>query len=341
MTDKGKRPPLPWFWRMRWRLFACGLLLGAALAACLPTTPAPSPLPTLGATPTVSPTPASTFTAPPSPSPTPTATPTPAVLVGAGDIAICGQEGDDQTAYLLDQIPGAIFTAGDNSNEDGTLRQYQQCFEPSWGRHKERIYPSPGNHDYEVPDAADYFAYFGPAAGEPGKGYYSYDLGEWHIIALNSNCPWLIGGCGPDSPQAQWLQDDLAAHPARCTLAYWHHARWSSGLAGSAFWLGDLWRILYEHGADVVISGHDHDYERFVPQNPEGEPEPGGMRQFVVGTGGASQRPFGDTILPTSEVRHWGAFGVLKLTLYPGRYDWEFVPVDGASFTDSGSDVCR
>lgn len=324
----------------RWQALLGGWLLLALLAACQGLAPRPTATPLPSATPSASPSPAPTFTASPSPSPSPSPTPTPAVLVGAGDIAICGQEGDDQTAALLEQIPGEIFAAGDNSNEEGTLRQYQQCFDPSWGRFKERLHPVPGNHDYETAGALDYFTYFGAAAGEPGLGYYSYDLGAWHVIALNSNCPW-INGCGPDSPQAQWLLADLEAHPARCTLAYWHHARWSSGLAGSAFWLGDLWRILYEHGAEVVISGHDHDYERFARQNPEGELDPNGMRQFVVGTGGAGYYPFGETILPASEVRHSGTFGVLKLTLYPDRYDWEFIPVAGETFTDSGSEACR
>jgi hypothetical protein len=203
------------------------------------------------------------------------------------------------------------------------------------------MHPSPGNHDYLTEkNAASYFDYFGQAAGEPGKGYYSYDLGDWHIVALNSNC-LNIDGCGPSSPQVEWLKADLEAHPAACTLAYWHHPRWTSGLAENSFWLDAFWQVLYEHGAEIVVSGHDHDYERFAPQNPQGEADPeNGIRQFVVGTGGAGQRPFLGA-QPNSEVRNSGEFGVLKLTLYPDRYDWEFIPVEGAVFTDSGSTTCH
>jgi len=298
-----------------------------------PPTPTSTPLP-----PTFTPSPTATLT--PTPSPTPTLTPTPAPinLTGAGDIAVCGQEGDDHTAALLDQIQGEIFTAGDNSNEAGTTYQFTECFGPSWGRHKERIHPSPGNHDYMTPGAPDYYAYFGPAAGEPGKGYYSYDLGDWHIVALNSNCNHLA--CGPDSEQVAWLRADLEAHPSRCTLAYWHHPRFSSGLAGGSGLYG-FWQVLYEHGAEIVVNGHDHDYERFAPQDPDGNPDPQrGIRQFLAGTGGASQRGQGE-IMANSEIFHTGTYGVLKFTLYPDHYDWEFVPVAGESFTDSGSTPCH
>ncbi|MEA4909915.1 MAG: alkaline phosphatase [Chloroflexi bacterium] len=318
-------------------LLCLGLLAacGGALA------PTPTPVPTS----TDTPAPTGTPTLTPSPSATPTATPTatpqPAVLIGAGDIAICGQDGDDLTADLLAANPGEVFTAGDNNDENGTLFEYERCFDPSWGRFKDRMHPSPGNHDYNVDYAADYFTYFGEAAGQPRQGWYSYDLGGWHIVSINSNCPWLIGGCVSDSPQAQWLREDLEAHPAQCTLAYWHHPIWSSGLAGSSFWLGDLYQILYEHGAEVVVNGHDHDYERFAPQDPSGNlDEANGIRAFVVGTGGVSLRPF-DKPLPNSEVRSWDSYGVIKFTLYPDRYEWEFIPVEGGQFTDSGSGTCH
>ncbi len=233
-----------------------------------------------------------------------------------------------------------VFTAGDNVNENGTFHRFQTCFEPSWGRHKHRTRPSAGNHEYGVVGAADYFAYFGEAAGEPGKGYYTYRLGEWLIVVLNSNCG-AVGGCGPTSPQVQWLRQELSANPSECILAYWHHPRWSSGLAGSSFWLDAFWRTLHEFAADVVVSGHDHNYERFAPLNPDGEYDPQhGIRQFVVGTGGASQRPF-NKALPNSAVRHSGTFGVIKFALYPGRYEWEFIPVEGENFGDHGAAACN
>jgi hypothetical protein len=264
--------------------------------------------------------------------------PTPAVLTGAGDISVCGFPGAEQTAKLIDALPGEVFTAGDNTNESGELYQYQDCFEMTWGRFKDRLHPSPGNHDYMVPDAVDYFTYFGAAAGEPGKGYYSYELGDWHIVALNSNCNAVA--CGTNSAQMKWLQADLEAHPAKCTLAYWHHPRFSSGLAGT-FGMFNFWNVLYDYGVDVVVNGNDHDYERFAPQDPLGNQDlERGIREFVVGTGGASQRSF-DEIQPNSEVRNTGVYGVIQFTLYPDHYDWQFLPVAGGGFTDSGSTLCH
>jgi hypothetical protein len=267
------------------------------------------------------------------------------ILVGAGDIAVCGTSGAEQTAKLLDAIfaskpPGAIFTAGDNSNESGTAAQFSGCFHPTWGRHKPLIHPTPGNHDYGTSGATGYFGYFGPVAGDPKKGYYSYDLGAWHVVVLNGNCS-PAGGCGTGSPQETWLRADLAAKPATCTLAYWHQPRFSSGEHGSSSTYKPFWQALHDHGADVVLNGHDHDYERFAPQDPGGAADPKqGIRAFVVGTGGAGQRAFA-TIRANSEVRHTGTFGVLKLTLRPASYDWEFVPVAGKTFTDKGSSPCH
>ncbi|WP_160317551.1 metallophosphoesterase family protein [Ornatilinea apprima] len=302
-------------------------------------TPTPSLTPTPTATSTPTHTPTATPTQTPTPTNTPTPTPVPVVLAGAADISICGQDGDDRTAELLDQIPGAVFTAGDNSNEYGTMREYLECFDPTWGRQKDRMHPSPGNHDYLTERAADYYAYFGAAAGEIDKGYYSYDLGDWHIVALNSNCGWV--GCGVDSEQVAWLAEDLALSNKKCTLAYWHHPRWSSGVHGGSPWLDPFWQVLYQYGAEIVVSGHDHHFERFAPMNPQGQiDEQRGIRQFIVGTGGASQRGFGDEI-EGSEVRHRGDYGVIKFNLYPNYYEWEFISIEKDGFSDKGRGECH
>lgn len=297
----------------------------------LPTATALPPSPTATLPPTTAPTPTLT------PTLTITPAPTPVVLSGAGDIAVCGLQGSALTAKLLAKLPGTIFTAGDNSNESGEMYQYQQCFGPTWGQFLDRIRPAPGNHDYLAKGASNYYQYFGLSAGEPGLGYYSYDLGSWHIISLNSNCSQVA--CGPNSAQMEWLRADLAAHPSRCSLAYWHHPRFSSGLSGS-FGLKGFWDVLYEYGVDIVINGNDHDYERFAPQDPNGVADPEhGIREFVVGTGGAGQRVMLDP-QPNSEVRHTGTFGVLSLTLNDTSYDWQFLPIEGESFTDSGMGIC-
>lgn len=258
------------------------------------------------------------------------------VLVGAGDIASCGSTGDEATAALLDSIPGTVFTAGDNAYPAGSARQFARCYGPSWGRHKARTRPSPGNHDYRTAAAAAYFAYFGAQAGPVGRGYYSYDLGDWHVISLNSNTSMKAG-----SPQERWLRADLAATSKRCVLAYWHHARFSSSSNhGSQKQTQPLWEALYEHGAEIVISGHDHVYERFALQTPDGRMDADrGIREFVVGTGGAGHYDFG-TPLPNSEVRDNTTHGVLKLTLSRESYAWTFVP-SGGSFTDSGNGTCH
>ena len=270
--------------------------------------------------------------------PTETANP---VLVGAGDIATCRKEGDEATAKLLENIPGTVFTMGDNAYPSGTSRQFEDCYEPSWGRYKVRTRPAVGNHEYETDGASGYFDYFGSAAGPPSKGYYSYDLGDWHIVALNSMCE-NVGGCGPNSPMVGWLQKDLAANPGnKCTLAYFHHPLFSSGEHGNQTKMTATWEALYAANADVVVNGHDHDYERFAPQKPDGTLDPRrGIRQFVVGTGGGERRPF-RTIEPHSQAREDDTQGVLKLTLKPASYDWEFVPVAGETFTDSGTESCH
>jgi hypothetical protein len=264
----------------------------------------------------------------------------PAVLVGAGDIAGCNNEADEETAKLLDNIAGTVFTLGDSVYPNGTEITFSDCYDPTWGRHKARTRPTPGNHDYHVPDASGYFKYFGSAAGKVGKGYYSYEVHDWHIIVLNSECDE-IGGCDIDAPQGMWLQADLAENPSACTLAYWHKPRFSSGSAhGNNTEMQDFWQLLYDAGADVILNGHEHNYERFAPQDPDGVADSErGIRQFVVGTGGKSLYPFG-TIQPNSEIRNENTHGVLKLMLHPTSYEWEFIPIAGMQFTDSGSASC-
>lgn len=299
------------------------------LVGCIP---APTPL-----TPTPMTTKTQTEAVPPTltKTTTPTSTPDP-VLVGAGDIAACDNSGDEATANLLDGIDGTVFTTGDNAYPNGTASEFANCYDPSWGRHKARTYPSVGNHDYQTPNAAGYFSYFGPEAGKPTEGYYSYDLGAWHIIVLNSNISVDAG-----SAQEQWLRADLAAHPAVCTAAYWHHPRFSSGVVhGSSSSMQPLWQALYDYGADVVLNGHEHNYERFAPQDPQGNADPArGIREFVVGMGGRSHYEFG-TPIANSEVRNSDTYGVLKLTLHPTSYTWEFIPEAGKTFTDSGTALC-
>jgi hypothetical protein len=213
-------------------------------------------------------------------------------------------------------------------------------FGPSWGRLGALLRPAPGNHEYLTSDGAGYFDYFGVRAGERGRGWYSYDVGTWHLVALNSNCA-AIGGCGPGSPQLVWLEDDLAAHPRACTLAYWHHPRFTSGLHGDDSTFDAFWETLYRFGADVVLVGHDHDYERFAPQDPGARADPDyGIREFVAGTGGMELRPF-TTVAGNSELRDDTSFGVLSLRLHPGGYDWQFLPAAGSTLADSGSGGCH
>jgi len=257
-------------------------------------------------------------------------------LVGAGDIASCSSNGDEATASLLDGISGTVFTAGDNAYENGTADEYANCYNPSWGRHKGRTHPASGNHDYNTSGASGYYGYFGSAAGDPSKGYYSYTLGAWHIVVLNSNIAMNAG-----SPQESWLRGDLAAHPVKCTLAVLHQPRFSSGPHGSSPAVQPLWEALYAAGADVAVVGHDHLYERFAPQTPSGQLDAArGIREFVVGTGGAPLYPFAISA-PNSQVKNNTTYGVLKLNLYSDHYDWQFVPIAGSSFTDSGSGACH
>jgi len=269
-----------------------------------------------------------------------------AILVGAGDVASCDElVGAEKTADLLDKIEGTVFVAGDLAYPDGTDEQFANCYGKTWGRHKTRTKPATGNHEFHSEGASGYFRYFGDGVGDPRKGYYSYEVGKWHAIVLNSNCDELQkagDGCGADSPQVKWLKQDLAAHPAACTVAYWHAPLFSSGAKNGNYpAMRDIWQALYDGGADVVLSGHDHDDERFAPQTPDARADPKhGIREFVVGTGGKGLRPFGPP-KPNSEVRNADTFGVLKLTLHPASYEWEFIPIAGKSFTDKGTGTCH
>lgn len=269
----------------------------------------------------------------------PAATEPVATLIAAGDIASCSSPGTAATAALLDRLDGTIATLGDNAY-DGTADIFARCYGPTWGRHLARTRPSPGNHDYVAGSAAAYFDYFGERAGGAGRGYYSYDLGAWHVIALNSNC-WAVGGCGAGSEQERWLRADLGRSGARCTVAYWHHPRFSSGQHGGDPSMAALFEALHQAGADVVLAGHDHHYERFGPQDADGRADGAtGIRTFVVGTGGRSSYAVGPPVA-NSEVIGRGVFGVLELTLRADSYDWRFHPVAGATFADAGSGACH
>ncbi len=247
-------------------------------------------------------------------------------VVAAGDIA-CPQSlaCTDTSALVEAQHPTAVLALGDIQYERGELQDFLAVYDKSWGRFKKITHPTPGNHEYSTTGAGGYFAYW------KVKPWYSIDVGAWHIISLNSNCR-SIGGCGPGSPMERWLRADLAAHPAKCTLAFWHHPRWSSGLHGSDAGYDHLWSVLADSAADVVLSGHDHHYERFAPDR--------GIRQFVAGTGGRSLYPVVNRE-QGSEVVNDSAYGVLDLTLRPSGYDWEFVPAAASKFRDSGHTECR
>jgi len=306
-------------------------------------------------TPTVSATPTGT--------PTSTTTPTvPAtspsggdpVIAAAGDIACDPSSGSFKggvgtstscrqmaTSDLMLGIPdlAAVLPLGDDQYEDGSLDKFMASYEPSWGRLKSITRPVPGNHEYLTAGASGYYSYFGAAAGDPAKGYYSYDVGAWHLVALNSNCSQ-VGGCGSGSPQLTWLRADLAAHPAKCTVAYWHHPLFSSGQHGNNSGVAPLWDALAAGGAELVLSGHDHDYERFGEQTSAGLADPAGIRQFVVGTGGKNHYAL-TGLKPNSEVQNVDTYGVLKLTLHESSYDWQFLPEPGKTFTDSGTQQCH
>jgi hypothetical protein len=254
------------------------------------------------------------------------------VLVGAGDI---GQDKEaEATAKLLDKIPGTVFTAGDNAYPNGSASDYAG-FDKTWGRHKARMRPAPGNHEYNTSGAKPYYDYFGANAGPAGRGYYSYDIGEWHIISLNSNIDMSAG-----SAQEKWLRADLAASPSKCTIAYWHHPRFSSGSHGSSSSTAPLWRALQDAGAEIVVVGHDHNYQRFARQDADGRADPNGIQEFLVGTGGRGHYTFSSKIGNTV-ASNTSTYGVIKFTLGSGTYSWEFIPVAGQSYHDAGSGTCH
>jgi hypothetical protein len=259
----------------------------------------------------------------------------PAILVGAGDIGLCNSPGVAATARLIDGIPGIVFTSGDNAYPNGSAANYRDCYQPHWGRHLGRTRPVPGNHEYESAGAAPYYEYFGPNAGPPGLGYYSYTAGPWHVVALNSEVQ-----VGPSSQQMQWLRADLTAHRTRCTAALWHKPLFTSGPNGPNPHMRDVWRTLYEFDVDLIITGHDHLYERFSPQDADGRLDPArGIRQITIGTGGG---PLYTPVTTAANSETIGSVhGVLKLTLADGGYQWEFVPVQGAAFRDSGTASCH
>lgn len=275
------------------------------------------------------------------PTPVPTSGGANGVLIAAGDIANCSTTGDAKTAALIASLSGMVAPLGDNAYPDGSAADYTDCYAPTWGAYLSRTQPAAGNHDYLTPGAAGYFGYFGASAGNPTKGYYSYSLGSWHIVVLNSNCSE-VGGCAHGDPQETWLRADLAAHPNLCTLAYWHHPYFSSGQNGDSVWMKSLVTDLYNAGVEIMLSGHDHDYERFAPQNPSGGLNNSrGIVQFVVGTGGSNHTPLTYPLQPNSLVANDTTFGVLKLILKSTSYSFQFIPIAGYTFTDSGSANCQ
>jgi hypothetical protein len=276
------------------------------------------------------------------------------VIAAAGDIACKSTDGNFKAGlgsatacrqkYVADLFAGqdlaAVLPLGDIQYEDGTYSDYLASYDLSWGTYRSITRPAIGNHEYLTSGADGYFRYFGQSAGDPAKGYYSYDVGAWHVVALNSNCS-KVGGCSAGSPQQQWLKADLAAHPSECTLAYWHHPRFSSGEHGDHTSMTTMWQTLYDDGAELVLSGHDHDYERFAPMNASGQLDvTRGLRQFVVGTGGKNH--YGITALrANSEVANTTTYGALFLTLRDHGYDWEFRPESSGAFSDSGRSSCH
>ena len=294
-------------------------------------------------------------TPPPTPAPTPTAPPpiTGTLVAAAGDVACdpsnASYNGGNGTATACRQkatsdllVAGgyaAVLALGDLQYESGSLSGFNTSYDASWGRVKSITHPAVGNHEYGTANATGYYTYFGSAAGNPAQGYYSYDLGGWHVVVLNSNCS--VVSCAAGSAQEQWLLADLAANPATCTLAYWHHPRFSSGSHGNDSGLAPFWQALYDADADLILVGHEHDYERFGPQNPGGQADVArGIRELIVGTGGRSQAGF-VTLQPNSEVRMTGTYGILRLTLGSTGYEWAFVPEAGKTFSDTGQGACH
>jgi calcineurin-like phosphoesterase family protein/fibronectin type III domain protein len=279
-----------------------------------------------------------------------------AVVAAAGDIACdpsdpnyhggTGTSTACRQKYTSDILVNGDFDAvlalGDEQYDSGSLSDFNTVYDPTWGRVKSITYPVVGNHEYGQSGASGYFDYYGSVAGEPGKGYYSFDLATWHIIAINSNCDRISGGCGTNSPEEQWLRADLAAHSNECTLAMWHHGRYSSGHDGDNTFMQPMWADLVDGGAEILLSGHSHDYERFAPQDENGNLDTtNGVRQFIVGTGGAFFTGLGTSFDDNSQAAQNNTYGILKLTLRADAYDWQFVPEAGKTYSDSGTTSCH
>ena len=272
---------------------------------------------------------------PPAPPSLDLATSTAQVLVGAGYIASCSVTTDDATSALLDNIPGTVFTTGDNALTSGSDADYKNCYDPSWGRHKARTRPAVGSKDYGTTNALGYFHYFGAAGGDSAKYYYSYDLNDWHIVVLNTKA-----SISATSAQVKWLKADLLASPKQCTVAIFNRPYYSSP-SGTYTSLKPVWDVLYSFGVELAVNGYNRDYERFAPQDANGQRDDArGVREIIVGTGGAQTASF-SSIAANSEVRDTKTFGVLKLTLDAGTYGWEFIPVPGKTFTDAGTGTCH
>ena len=264
------------------------------------------------------------------------------VMVGAGDIAVCDRFQDEATADAVERIAGTVFTLGDNVYPDGSVEAFRDCYGPTWGRPsiKSRTRPTAGGNEYKDLAAAPYFAYFGAAAGDPSTGYYAYAEGSWRVYVLNSNCT-AVGGCAAGSPQERWLRSELARHPTPCVLAMWHHPLFSSGLETGSPLMKALWQALQDAGAELVLNGNHHGYERFAPQTAEGEADrQHGMVEIVAGTGGAQAAQF-STAADTSVIRSTGVYGVVRLELAPDSYRFEFLSTGGHDFSDSGSGRCH
>lgn len=260
----------------------------------------------------------------------------------ASDVATSAQCQQKATSDLLVKAAplSAVLALGDLQYDAGRLDNFLRFYEPTWGRVKNITRPVPGDHDYSGFDAAGYFQYFGAQAGPADKGYYSFDLGSWHLVALNGQCEQ-VGGCDDGSAQERWLAADLAAHPSKCLLAYWDTPRFSTGEGRNDDDFDAFWRDLVAAGAEVVLNADEHHYERFAPQDPDGRANPDGIREFIVGTGGKSHQPFAASPEDNSEVRNANTFGVLMMTLHKNSYEWEFTPIAGQTFTDRGRENCH
>lgn len=258
-------------------------------------------------------------------------------ILAVGDIASCSYDDDEKTAELAKSLTGKILTLGDNVYNDGTKKEFTECFDPKWGQLKNRIHPSPGNHDYRTKDASGYFEYFGDIAA-PGVGYYSFEYGGWLIFSLNSNCRDVA--CDENSQQVKWLKEQLSTTKTTCQIAYYHHPRFSSGAHGSTEDMSAVWNTLVVGRVDIVLNGHEHLYERFAKLDKDGNPDKNGARQFTVGTGGKTFYKF-STILPGSEVRDNQNHGLIKISLETAKYSWEFIGNNNVGVLDSGKDTCN